>query len=172
MKYANEGEWTGAAIAFLNPRGIRSSLEKGDVIYADLFNVLPFSNFYHIIELNGTAIREILEYSAANFSNVMQVAGLKVTFDRARRAYNRITDFQVICQSCLVPQYAPIIDSNYYKIILPDFAALGGDGLNLIPKYSRNIKITSSKDIDELENFVRKTSPINLPPMSGRIIIK
>lgn len=130
--------------------------------------VIPFENIYHIIELNGTAIREVLEFAVLEFSNVLQVAGIKVVYDKTREPYERIIDLKVICQSCNIPRYEPIVNSKYYKIILPEYLALGGDEFTMIPKYSRNTIIVG-RDIDALVEYVQKMSPITLPPLRGRI---
>lgn len=143
-------------------------MEKGNIIYADLIAVIPFENIYHIIELNGTAIREVLEFAVFDFSNVLQVAGIKVVYDKTRAPYDRIVDLKIICQACEVPHYQPIDHSKFYKIILPEYLALGGDEFTMIPKYSRNT-IIGARDIDALVEYVEKMSPIALPPMSGRI---
>lgn len=170
---AHADEWTGAAIAFQNPGGVRSAITKGDITYADIVSVIPFENTYHMVELNGTAITEILEFGVLNLNkmNVMQLAGVKVVFDLNREPYKRIAELKVICQICDIPRYAPIDEKKVYKVIMPEYIAQGGDGFTMIPRYAKNA-ITGGRDVDILSEYIRRTSPIIVPPLRGRITFK
>jgi 5'-nucleotidase len=158
-------------MAFINPGGVRSSLSKGDIVYADLVTVIPFENVYNTIELSGKAIRETLEFSVSNTTRltVMQVAGLRVVYDLSRKPYERIIDLKVNCQTCDVPRYTEIENLKFYKVVLPEYVALGGDGFTMIPEHSRNRTI-GPRDVDALVDYVVKNSPIALPPISKRIV--
>jgi 2',3'-cyclic-nucleotide 2'-phosphodiesterase (5'-nucleotidase family) len=46
--------------AVINSGGVRTSIEAGDVTYADLFQVLPFENEVYIVTLSGAEMREYL----------------------------------------------------------------------------------------------------------------
>ena len=46
--------------AVINSGGVRTSIEAGDVTYADLFQVLPFENEVYIVTLSGAKMREYL----------------------------------------------------------------------------------------------------------------
>ncbi|KAF4521723.1 hypothetical protein B566_EDAN012171 [Ephemera danica] len=60
--------WTKAALAIMNPGGIRAPLgENPNITYNDLVNSQPFGNTIDTIELQGKDIREILEMSASEF---------------------------------------------------------------------------------------------------------
>lgn len=135
--------------------------------------MIPFENTYNMIELNGTAIREVLESGVANVDklNVMQVAGIKVKFDLKRSPYDRIIDLKVICQACNIPHYGSIDDKTFYKIVLPEYLTQGGDGFTMIPKYLKNI-VTGPRDVDALSEYILRTSPLTVPPLRGRISFK
>lgn len=154
----------------MNPGGVRSAIMKGVITYADVVHVIPFENVYVSLELKGMTIRELLEFGVTNLEklNVMQVAGIKIVFDLKRQPYDRIVDLKVICQACDIPHYGPIDDNKFYRIIVPEFLAHGGDGYTMIPKYSRN-SVTGPRDVDAVSDYINKTSPIRVPPLKGRI---
>lgn len=76
---------SGADFAFLNTGGLRAPLEAGEVTYAELFRVLPFSNravtlapvpFSRVLELVRRAIKSCGAYS------VLMASGLRVLFEQ------------------------------------------------------------------------------------------
>ena len=44
----------------------------------------------------------------------------------------------------------------------------GGDSFTMFPMYARN-RLDGPKDVDALADYIEKMSPINLPPLIGRI---
>lgn len=173
MNSAQPNEWTGAAIGIINPGGVRSTMIKGDINYADVVAVLPFENTFNIIEMNGTAIKEILEFGVSNLEklNVVQVSGIKVVFDLKRESYDRIVYLAVICQDCEIPHYAAVDREKIYKVVMPEHIALGGDSFTLIPKYVIS-SVTGPRDVDALSDYIMKFSPLSVPSLKGRITFK
>merc|ERR1712059_175099 len=57
--------WTGAypdtRISFTNNGGIRSSLEEGEILYDDIFYLLPFDNTVDLVTIRGSGIKNVLE---------------------------------------------------------------------------------------------------------------
>lgn len=170
MDYAEPNEWTGSAIALQGPGGVRAGLVKGDIIYADLVTTTPFENKILSVEIPGSTIRSALEYSVSNPTNlrVLQVSGVKVTYDLSRNATDRIIELKVLCQACEIPRYENIDDSKYYRVALADYIANGGDGFQMFPNSIRNI-IEGPKDVDALADYIEKISPISSPGLIGRI---
>lgn len=152
------------------PGGVRAGLFPGKVIVADLFTTTPFENKVLSLELPGFAIREVLEFSVHEATNlhVMQVSGIKVVYDMSRKPYDRIIDLKVLCQKCQIPRYEDIDAMKYYRVAMGDYLAFGGDDFTMIPKNARN-HIEGPLDIDALTNYVEKHSPINVPGVLGRI---
>lgn len=60
-KAENQTFWTYAAIAVVNPGGIRASIDSmgDDITYGDLMMVQPFENTWDTIELNGSCIVQV-----------------------------------------------------------------------------------------------------------------
>ena len=52
-------------IAVINGGGVRTSVEAGDVTYADIFQVLPFENEVYIVTLSGSQLREYLNRNSS-----------------------------------------------------------------------------------------------------------
>jgi 5'-nucleotidase len=154
----------------MNPSGVRSTIVDGEINYADIVAVLPFENTFNVVEINGTAIREVLEFGVSDLENlnVVQVAGIKVVFDLKREPYDRIVNLKVICQECDIPHYGKIDDEKIYKVVMPNHIEEGGNGFTMIPKYVRR-SVMGPRDVDALSDYIMRTSPIAVPPLKGRI---
>ena len=50
--------------AVINTGGVRASINKGDVTYADLFQILPFENEVYIVTINGKDLKKFVANSA------------------------------------------------------------------------------------------------------------
>lgn len=111
------------------------------------------NNGYYLVNGKQSKCTFLCLQTLGNYEFDIGIIALKVVYDRLRKPFKRITDLQVVCQSCIVPIYIPIENFNIYKLIISDFAANGGDGLDLIPKYIQNKIIT---DIDALVKYVLK----------------
>jgi 2',3'-cyclic-nucleotide 2'-phosphodiesterase (5'-nucleotidase family) len=70
-----------------------------------------------------------------------------------------------------VPKYEPIDDKKYYKVIVNDYTADGGDGFTMFAKYAKNV-ITGPRDVDALSDYIQKYTPFVMPPLMGRITIR
>lgn len=124
------------------------------------------------VELEGEVIKEALEFSVVDEKSLilLQVSGLKVVFNMTNQPYNRIVSLDALCRICEddIPRYEPIVAEKFYRVVLPSFLADGGDGFRMIGEGIRNI-IYGPLDIDALADYVRKNSPFNIPPLTGRI---
>jgi 2',3'-cyclic-nucleotide 2'-phosphodiesterase (5'-nucleotidase family) len=165
-----DGEWTGAAVALQGPGGMRAGLTPGTVIYADLVTTTPFENILVLVDISGAGIREALEFSVSDTDNlhVMQVSGIKVTYDLSREPYDRIKDVKILCQACDIPKYEPLDDAKDYKVVIANYIYDGGDSYTMFPKYAKN-PVEGARDVDALADYIEKMSPMNLPPTVNRI---
>lgn len=84
---ADDGNWTDAAIGFVQGGGIRASLNAGTITKKDLKTVLPFGNGMVLTELSGAKLRQMLEHSVYRYDGVsgygefLQMAGVHVVYD-------------------------------------------------------------------------------------------
>ncbi|KAH8400484.1 hypothetical protein KR222_001500, partial [Zaprionus bogoriensis] len=128
--------WTDAAIALHQGGGIRSSIEKksdGMITQSDLLTVLPFANDLFVTKISGKTLRNALERSAAvrnkdSDGAFLQVSGVHVIYDAEMPEGNRVVSVEVRCARCNVPSYSKLNDTEYYKVIVPQFIFEGGDG--------------------------------------------
>ena len=77
--------FTGADIALVNGGGIRKDIKKGEIVFNDLYNVMPFGDMIAIGRLTGEQLLNVLEYAVsylpAEAGVFMQVSGIRFTID-------------------------------------------------------------------------------------------
>ncbi|KAG5347126.1 APY Apyrase, partial [Acromyrmex charruanus] len=130
----NKTHWTYAAVACMNPGGIRSSLEESDITYGDLMMVLPFENTWDTIELTGESIRKILE-----MRQMLVWSGLKITYKKVNETRS-LVNVKIRCQACEYPVFENLVDNQWYRMIIPNFLMNDGDGFHIFKNKSRNHK--------------------------------
>lgn len=111
-----------ADICITNGGGIRKPLNKGDITVGDMYELLPFDNTLFTMELKGKDIVKALEHGIMpNDMGWGQFSGIKVWYDKDAESGKRITSVRLSDGSKL--------DMNkYYKVVVNDFMASGGDG--------------------------------------------
>ena len=79
-----------AVVAFMNPGGIRTDIDAGDITYGEAFAVQPFGNSLVTMTLTGAQIERVLEQQwdgQGTSPKVLQVSdGLHVHLERVRAA--------------------------------------------------------------------------------------
>ncbi|KAL4718668.1 hypothetical protein ACJJTC_000397 [Scirpophaga incertulas] len=165
--------WTDVNVAFIQGGGIRASIDSADNVISkgDLLTVLPFGGNIAKLTINGSIMLQILEHSVSKYSlldtpgEFLQFSGLKVVYDTRKPVGKRVVSVKVRCSSCKVPEYFALEKKKEYKILIPVFLALGGDG------YFMLIDIPHEKQgYDELyctQNYISKRSPV-YPEVEGR----
>jgi 5'-nucleotidase len=160
---------TGAQIALMNPGGIRAAIDPGEVTFSDLFAVQPFDNGMVRMTLTGAQLKAILEQqfndSAPNSDKILQVSGLKETYDRSRAAGDRVT-------SITLADGTPIDPAASYTVAENSFLATGGDGFTVF-KQGTNVQSFGS-DVDALDHYVQSLpQPFSAPdPNASPRIVK
>ena len=124
------------------PGDIRAGLKRGDVSYGDLMTTTPFENILHNVELQGKHIRAALEFSVAKRESlkVLQISGLKVVYNLENEINNRIVSLNVLCRICDLPKYEPIDDEQWYRVVMVNYLAEGGDNFIMISDNAKNTK--------------------------------
>lgn len=142
-------------VAVMNAGGVRSSLSPGTVTFGSLFEVQPFGNELVRFTLSGRSLRQYLERLVAKAPAVF-LSGAEVRYDSTRTAGARIVDVRL-------SNGRTLDDSAQYALVMSDFLADGGDGLNLdSPAIKReNMRIV---DLDALIDYLRsQPGPIHGP---------
>jgi 5'-nucleotidase len=152
-----------AAIAFMNPGGIRTDLlkkEDGKVTYAELFAIQPFSNALVAMDLTGAQIKALLEQQWINQPKprILQVSkGFTYTWDNARPVDDRVLADSIKLNG------QPLTMDMTYRVTINSFLADGGDGFSVL-KQGKNLQYGPS-DIDAFSAYFAGSSPIAPGPV-------
>jgi 2',3'-cyclic-nucleotide 2'-phosphodiesterase (5'-nucleotidase family) len=115
---------SGADVSIINGGGIRTSIQKGQVLVKQVYTALPFDNYIVLIELTGQQIRDALEHgvSAVEFGagRFPQVSGLGFKYVRSAPVGSRVREILVGGK--------PLDPAKTYTVATIDFLAAGGDG--------------------------------------------
>jgi 5'-nucleotidase len=146
----------GAQMAFMNPGGIRADLKAGPLTYSDLFSVQPFDNGLARMSLTGAQVKAALEQQFNDAGDkILQIAGLRETYDRSRAAGDRITGLTL-------PDGTAVDPAATYTVALNSFLATGGDGFTV---FKQGTGVTSNgSDIDALEHYVESLAQPFIAP--------
>ncbi|WP_160680441.1 5'-nucleotidase C-terminal domain-containing protein [Clostridium sp. C8-1-8] len=111
----------GVQIGITNGGGLREPIAAGNITMGDLYEVMPFDNTLVKMNLKGSDLKRVIENGIMN-TNVgwVQVSGVKVYYDKAAPAGNRIT-------AMFLEDGTPIDMNKYYSVVTNDFMATGGD---------------------------------------------
>lgn len=170
--------WTDAAIAILNSGAIRMPIDttkrRGDISHADMSGTLPFNNDLVTVILTGEELLQVLEFSVhgngeTSGGEFLQYSGIKVVYDRTKAPGNRLVSATARCASCTIPVYEPIVNNKHYKLIIPSFLSIGGDGYKVL-KHAQNKTVMSINDYDSVVAYIEKLRVV-YPGEEDRIIL-
>ncbi|XP_072934335.1 apyrase-like isoform X2 [Epargyreus clarus] len=159
-------------LAFIQRGNIKSSILSGTITKGTIFELLPFFDRVQTFELQGKYVLEALEHSVTSawaygpFKGpyLLQVSGLKVTYDLTQPEGHRVTSVHVGKND------TPLDPEKSYQVIAPAFLADGGDGFTMFKNGKRNTQVIGRDQI-MLEEYIKKHSPLNVTT-DGRIVIK
>ncbi|XP_036319648.1 apyrase [Rhagoletis pomonella] len=164
----SEQPWTNVSIAIVNTGALRVPLYRGNLTYAHIVTMSPFENKLAAFNLPGHKLLEALEYSVSpiDLENgvtssyiFVQVAGLKITYNFANTAGERVVDIKVRCAECEIPVYEDFDPTKIYRIVAPDFLAEGGDGFTMLRDHGSDWQKEMS-DLDALMSYTNEITPI------------
>jgi 5'-nucleotidase len=110
----------GADVAILNSGGLRADLTAGPLTYGHLYETFPFDNMVATLRLTATELRGLLKAILAH-GRVPQQSGLRLEV-AACPAGLEVMELTLADGTALV-------DGRLYRVVLPDYLARGGDGL-------------------------------------------
>jgi len=146
---------SGADMAFINSGGVRADLPVGDLRYSHIFEVSPFDNFPSVVTLTGAQIAEILRLTANGEHGILQVSGLRYTYDATKDADKPPAERQRVL-SVTMPDGTPIDPKATFQVVMPDFLAAGGDGAMPVTKDLPASAIRTDLSVPLREIFVRE----------------
>ncbi|MDP8215429.1 MAG: bifunctional UDP-sugar hydrolase/5'-nucleotidase [Candidatus Euphemobacter frigidus] len=142
---------TGAEAAFQNPYGIRGDLLEGPITRRDIFRILPFDDNIITMELTGREIRELLEQSLTLQKGLLQISGLRVTYDMRRTEGNRVRLVEIGGKA--------LEDRTRYIVATNEFLAGGGDYFQAFRK-GENRRDTGILLRKAVGDYIREHGPI------------
>lgn len=152
-------EGSGAEIAFENAGGLRADLPQGEVTNGHVLDALPFLNSLVVCEMTGTQIREILEQGFSLERGMIQVSGLRATYDMSRPIRQRLIELQIGDR--------PADNQKTYRVATNSFLAQGGD---LYQTFLQAKQADTGKTLSGMVmEYLQKHSEIQ-PPKMGRLI--
>ena len=152
-------EESGADIALQNAGGLRADLPEGLVTNGNVLDALPFLNSIAICEMTGAQIREVLEQGLSLERGLIQVSGLRATYDLNRAVGHRLIDLTIGDRT--------VDDRKVYRVASSSFLAQGGD---LYQTFLRTKQTDSGKSLsDVVIEYFRKHGDVPAPKL-GRWI--
>ena len=150
---------SGADIAFENAGGLRADIPQGAITKGDVLDALPFVNTLVVCDMTGAQIRAVLEQSFTLTRGMMQVSGLRATYDMRRPPQQRLIELQIGGR--------PVDDNRMYRVATNSFIANGGD---LYSTFAQTRQEDSHIDLAQVVMaYLRKHRDIQSPQM-GRLV--
>lgn len=150
--------YEGTDFAFMNPGGIRTDIDAGEVTWGELFAVQPFGNQMVRMTMTGQQIYDVLaqQWASPSSAKMLQTSGLTYTWK-----YNGSGVAGTIIE---VRKDGVAIDkAATYTVTCNNFLAGGGDSFTVF-KSGLN-QVVDAADIDVLVAYIK-----NLPqPFSAAI---
>lgn len=149
-------EVSGADIAVMNSGSLRADFNPGDVTAEDVLNVYPFIGKFHVVEIDGDAVRELLEYGYALHYGFLQMAGVEATYDSRRPTGGRLLEARVHGE--------PLDPAKRYTVASSAFLANGGDGYWMLPA-GRLVRESPARMSESFLAFFQSKGLVTIPPV-------
>lgn len=81
----------------------------------------------------------------------------------------RVQSLDVLCYDCSVPRYEPLDPFKIYRVAANSHMTNGGGGLTMFAEYGQ-LKVIGEVDINALERYVRKRTPL-MYGLEGRVTV-
>ena len=143
-------------ICLLNNGGLRNPLPKGNITRGNVFQLMPFENEIVILQLNGNAVKEMLDFLANKGG--MPIAGMRMKIKNNMAADATIGG-------------KPFDISKSYTVVTSDYLANGGDNMTFFANAIRKItigKLLRNAIIEYLQEESEKGNTIKVKK-DGRI---
>ncbi|CAB3253193.1 unnamed protein product [Arctia plantaginis] len=177
IDYTGE-HWTDAPIAIIQAGGIRASISHvkmpANITQGELLTVMPFEGPLVTVTVNGSTLIKMIQHSVNNYNDLeasgpfLQYSGIKVVYDINKPKGSRLIKAEARCWACDVPRYSKIIDKDVYKIIMPGFVAIGGDGYKMFSGLPT--KTLGYSELVATQYYIKRHSPI-YTQIEGRITL-
>jgi 2',3'-cyclic-nucleotide 2'-phosphodiesterase (5'-nucleotidase family) len=155
----------GIDFAMTNSGGLGADIDAGQITFGEVYEALPFDNTLVVVELDGNEVRQVLEEGITGEHGVVQVSGLKFTFNYDAPVGKRIIGDVVDSNTGL-----PLDPKKIYHVAVNDFMAHGGDGYQTLAANPQVNTSTLVRDI--IVSWIKRSSSFAPPnPLEEQRII-
>nr|CAH7737873.1 unnamed protein product [Callosobruchus chinensis] len=138
-----------------------------NITYDDLSTVSPFGDTIDVGEIEGKYLKDLFEDSAEptfykgsfNGIRLLQVSGIRVTYDLSQPKGSRVINLKIRCQNCTIPIYEPLDMTKTYRLITCTYLAHGGNGYSILKDHLKNVQ-TGGLDLDVYTDYLAHRSPV------------
>jgi 5'-nucleotidase len=167
----------GAAVAFMNPGGIRTDfaydLPAGSgpkpVTFGEASTIMPFQNRLVVRTMKGSDIKKVLEQQFDNpgpgQDKMLQVSrGFTYSYDRSKPRGQRVD------QASIMIGGQKMVPSQKYRVATNEFIVTGGDGFTVLTQGTAQAE--GEIDLDLLTAYLGQHSPLQPAPVNRVLRIK
>ncbi len=163
LEAVQQDQFGNPVVAFMNPGGVRTDIEAGEVTYGELFAVQPFGNTVNALTLTGAQIDDVLEeqFQLGGGPRDSQLIlgtseGFAYTYDLDLPYGERVIDSSITVGGVAVDPAAS------YRVVANSFLTAGGDSFTT---FTGGTDLTVGPvDVDTLVAYFRAHSPVSPPP--------
>ena len=152
-------EYGQADVGIENAGGLRADLPEGAVTNGNVYDALPFVNTVTVCELTGTQLREVIEQGLSLERGMVQVSGMKVTYDLSNPIGHRMVNAEVGGR--------PLDERMVYQVAVTSFLAEGGDLYTTFLKTKQSDKGGLISEV--LMDYIKRKKIVE-SPIGGRLI--
>ncbi|XP_077541212.1 protein 5NUC-like [Haemaphysalis longicornis] len=139
---SENGSWSSVAAAIANSGSIRMSIDEqnagGAITVEDVTDVLPFSNTLIVLNMTGSQLKDLFEWSVYRKETnktvfrggFLIVSGMRVVYDVHRKPGEHVVELQILCTKCRVPKFERVRDNEVYRIVTASYMITGGGNFN------------------------------------------
>lgn len=185
--------FTGADIAMVNGGGIRANIKSGEILFNDLYNVMPFGDMIATGTLSGQQLLDVLEFAVSALPEeagvFMQVSGLRykvnpnipspvvksgedMLFSHVGEGARRVSDVEILDKQS--GEYKAVDLSGQYIMATLDYLILEQGG-SAIFNSVKPISTYWGADIEILRHYLESTLGGNIGSQyaepQGRIVM-
>ena len=153
-------EASGADIAIMNSGSLRADLNPGEITAEQILNVYPFIDSFHVVELSGSAVRELLEHSYALHYGYAQMSGVTATYDSTLPIGKRLIAAEISGE--------PLTPRKSYAVASSSFLANGGDDYSMLAA-GKLLRKSPGQMSQAFLGFFREHERIRVPPVGRQI---
>jgi len=141
-------------VAFIHAGSLRKDLPAGDVRVVDLLDAYPFVDDVIVKTMSGEQIRRALEQSLTLDRGLMQLSGLRTTYDLTLPTGNRLLSVEY--------DGTALADDARLSVAAPGFLAEGGDLYTVFAEV--NAVRNAGKVTDVVADYLETEEVIAVPP--------